>query len=373
MVIGIDGRAANEASRSGVGRYCYELLQRLAPYSGDIGFRIYLDRTPQPFFPIQDGSVEIRVLPRKRGWLQRVLGHELRSDPPDVFFAPVMQVPFFVPPPVVVAIHDLACFDYGRQFTWSTRYRTRILARYAVRRAQHVLAISDCTKHDLIRRFPMPSERVTVTPLGVADEFRKTPSRELIQEVRDRLALPDRYILYVGRLQPRKNIVRLIDAFAALRRDAPDIGVNLVIAGGRGWMYDEIYERARRSPVANSIQFLGYVGEMDLPALVAGAEAFVLVSLWEGFGIPVVEAMASGTAVITSNTSSLPEVVGDAGITVDPYDENAIADALRTVLENDELRSRLEAKGRERSKQFTWERCAKMTFDALAAVADTRH
>ena len=369
MIVGVDARVANETARAGVGHYCHELLKALALLREDVALRVYLDRFPESHFPVSEAEAELLVLGHKRGWNQRVLGRKLRRNPPDVFFAPTAQIPLFIPCPVVATIHDLAFFEFGEQFTWSTRHRSQIQTRYAVRRAQHLLAVSETTKADLIKRFHLPPEFITVTPHGVSGDFRPMHGQDAVARVRKVYNLPERYILYVGRIQPRKNIQRLIDAFATLREHMPGLPHRLVIAGDRGWMDDPIFEHARKSPAAECIQFIGYVERPDLAPLIAQADVLTLVSLWEGFGMPVVEAMASGTAVVVSNCSSLPEVVGDAGITVDPYDVDAIASAIQAILENEDLRHGLERKALERAAQFTWQRSARLTLEALRSVA----
>ncbi len=365
LIVGVDARVANETVRAGVGNYCYEVLKALAPLCGDLILRLYLDRFPLPHFPVSNVGAEIRVLERRRGWSQRVLGRELRRNPPDIFFAPTTQIPLLIPCPVVATMHDLAFFEFGEYFTRSTRFRSRMQARYAARRASHFFAISNATKQDMIRRFGLSPEAVTVTHMGVSERFRPCDDPRRLEQLRATHDLPQRYILYVGRLQPRKNIERLIDAFAKVRTRRPNLPHHLVIAGDRGWMYERVYARAEASSAAPFITFPGFVPETDLPTLMSGADALALVSLWEGFGMPVAEAMACGTAVLTSNCSSLPEVIGDAGLTVDPWDVTAIADALELMLTDDALRHKLEIKGLERATQFTWVDAAQKTHDAL--------
>jgi len=368
----VDARAANDRVRAGVGNYCNELLRAMAPLAADDVLRLYLDAPPGGHFPGSGGTTEVAVLPKGRGWNQRILGRELRRNPPDVFFAPVLQVPLFIPCPVVGTVHDLAAFGFGGQFTWAMRHRSRLQTRYAVRRAQHLLAVSDATKADLIGRFHLSPDCITVTPHGVSEIFRPAGGREDAERLRGSYDLPDRYILYVGRIQPRKNLHRLIDAFAKIRHEAPDLPHRLILAGDRGWMDAPILEHARTSPATDFIQFIGHVDQCDLAPLMAHADMLALVSLWEGFGMPVLEAMACGTAVVVSNCSSLPEVVGDAGLTVDPYDVDAIASAIRSILDNDDLRDRLERRGLERAPEFTWERSARLTLEALRSVASAQ-
>ena len=371
-ILGVDARAANVATRAGVGTYCHELLRAMAPMCHTCTLRLYLDRPPLADFPLGGEQAEIRILPSTWAWTQRALRQELRRDPPDVFFAPSTQVPLGVKCPIAVTVHDLAFFDFGRHFTWETRTRSRLQARHAVRRADHILAVSESTRGELNRLLKVSPDKVTVTQHGVSAAYFATPNESVMDSLRARYALPEKYILYVGRLQPRKNIERLIDAFALLRAAHQELSQHLVIVGDKGWMYDEIFQRAQSSPFSEQIQFLGFVAEEHLPELMRGADVFALVSLWEGFGIPVIEAMACGTAVVTSNCSSLPEVVGDAAVTVDPYSVEDIAEGLTQVLTQEGLREDLETRGRERARGFTWQETAERTLEVLLRLANRR-
>jgi glycosyltransferase involved in cell wall biosynthesis len=286
-----------------------------------------------------------------------------------VFLAPGLHFPVMCSCPRVVTILDLAYYEFAEHFTWRFRMRARLLTRLAVGRADHFLAISEATKVDLVRRFRIDPARVTVTHLGCSREFRPRRESQAVRRVREEYKLPDRYILYVGRLQPRKNLVRLIEAFAALRGRRPELPHHLVIAGDQGWLYSSIYQAAKESPARDAIRFLGFVDGDNLPVLMSEADVVALVSLWEGFGLPVIEAMGCGTAVVTSNCSSLPEVAGDAALLVDPYDTEAISGALERVLLDDELRRDLEDRGLGQAARFTWENTARKTMDALVKTA----
>jgi glycosyltransferase involved in cell wall biosynthesis len=305
------------------------------------------------------------VLPPARGWTLRRLSAELRRDPPDVFFTMGIQVPLRCPCPTVVTVLDLAYLTFPSYFTWKWRRLGPWRARFAVRTADHLWAISEATKRDLTHLLGVPERRITVAHLGCGPEFHPCDDAETIRRVRQAHGLPERYVLYVGLLQPRKNIERLIAAFERIRAHHPALPHKLVIAGRKGWLYDDIFAAVERSPARDAIQFLGYVPKEDLPVVISEADVLVLVSLSEGFGLPVIEAMACGTAVITSNCSSLPEVAGDAALTVDPYSVEAIADALEQVAFDDALRADLEAKGMVRAREFTWDKTAHAVLGML--------
>ncbi len=366
-VLGIDGRLANTARRAGVGNFCFGVLQALPPHVQDIRLRIYLDTPPAADFPLPPEAAEFRILPRKPFWTQRVLGPELRRRPPSVFLSPVLQLPFRAGCPAIATIHDLAFLHHGEHFTWKRWALARLEIHHAVRSAHRLLAVSEATKNDLIAHFHLPPEKIVVTQEGVSPRFQR-PEENVLRAMRERHSLTTPYIAYVGRLQPRKNIVRLIEAFARLIQQHPEFPHHLVLAGDKGWMYGPIYEAAQASPVKDRIRFLGYVSDEDLPALIGGADALALVSLWEGFGLPVLEAMACGTAVITSDCSSLPEVAGDAAVLVDPYDVADIARALELVVRDDKYRAVLQQRGLAQAARFTWEATARRIMDAVRAI-----
>jgi glycosyltransferase involved in cell wall biosynthesis len=265
--------------------------------------------------------------------------------------------------------HDFAFLDFGEHFTWRQRVLSRMQTWHTIRLASHVVAVSEATKAHLTRRFRMDPSRVSVSLEGCSPQFREVEDAEALEALRDRLELPERYVLYVGRIQPRKNLVRLMEAFARVCREHPELPHHLVMAGGKGWLYDGIYTAAEKSPVCDRIRFLGYVEEADLPLLMNGADVFALVSLWEGFGLPVIEAMACGTPVVTSNCSSLPEVAGDAALLVNPKDVNGIAAALTRLLTDGALRASCVEKGRAQAARFTWEHTAEAIVEAARKAA----
>jgi glycosyltransferase involved in cell wall biosynthesis len=226
----------------------------------------------------------------------------------------------------------------------------------SVKRATHVLADSQATKEDLIELFGTPVEKITVLYSGVDARFAPVRDGAAIDRVCAKYHLPRPYILSVGTLQPRKNYGRMIQAYAQLAHIVPH---HLVIAGGQGWMLDSITEPVKALGLESRVHFPGFVDDADLPAVYSAADLFAYVSLYEGFGLPLLEAMACGTPVIGSNASSLPEVIGDAGLQVDPHDVDAIARAMTTMLESTDLRDRAIAAGLERARLFTWDKAAR--------------
>jgi len=244
-----------------------------------------------------------------------------------------------------------------------------------------VLADSEATRNDLLSHLRIPEERVVVVYPGRDEALEPIRERRILEAVHDRYDLSEPYFLYVGTLHPRKNLVRLVGAFAELTerlRGLPasaGVGVAgagaapmLVLAGAKGWLYSEIFDRVRRLGLKDRVRFTGYVPDADLPALMSGALTFVFPSLYEGFGFPVLEAMACGTPVICSNVSSLPEVAGDATLQVDPLDTEGWVAAMHRMLADEGLRATLVERGLKRVRKFSWQRCASQVLEVLEQV-----
>ncbi|MFQ5811568.1 MAG: glycosyltransferase family 4 protein, partial [Anaerolineae bacterium] len=236
----------------------------------------------------------------------------------------------------------------------------------------HLIADSSATKRDLIERYGIEPDKITVVYPGY-DTLASRPVRDekAIEAVKARYDVVGDYILFVGTLQPRKNLTRLIEAFSNLQY--PISNIQLVIAGKRGWLYEKIFRRVEELNLEGTVLFPGYIAAEDLPALLYGARLFVFPSLYEGFGLPVLEALACGTPVVCSNASSLPEVAGDAALLVDPLDVEGLAAAMERVLGDEELRAELIERGFEQARKFSWERCARETLDVLESICHELH
>ncbi len=365
MMLGIDARLANAGQPAGAGHYCREVIRALTLLEHGLTLRLYLDEEPSDSFPTD--SVEYRILPRRPFWTHRALSRELRHDPPDVFFSPVTQVPWRCPCPALVSVLDLAVRSHPVYFPWRKRLTMRLQTEHAIRRGDHFIAISESTARALRHYYPMTSGRITVAHLGVSEVFfnagKTAKSGASLPP-----DIPDHYVLYVGQIQPRKNLIRLVEAFSHVCTAHPELPQHLVLAGTDGWQHEAIHQAILASPVADRIQHLGYVSDADMPALIAHADVLALVSLWEGFGLPVVEAMAAGTAVLVSDCSSLPEIAGDAGVLADPYDTRSIADGLTRLFTDQKLRQNCERAGRDRAPQFQWEKTAEAIVTAAKGL-----
>jgi glycosyltransferase involved in cell wall biosynthesis len=370
-ILAVDGRAANEEQRAGIGNYCAGLLRELPRAAADAGWRlrVYLDAEPRTEFPVNGDEAEFRILPAGRLWTHRRLGAALRRERPDAFYAPGVQVPLLALCPCVATIYDLAVMRYPQEFTLKRRCLAQLELRHARRACAAFVAISGTTRDDFTDLLGAPPDSVTLAPPGCAPRFQPCADKATKGRLRRRMELKRPYLLYVGRIQPRKNLVRLMEAFDRVCARHPDWPHELVIAGARGWMDGPILDAATRLACADRVRLTGFVPDDDLPVLMAGAELFALVSLWEGFGMPLIEAMACGTPTITSNSSALDEVAGDAALRVDPEDTEAIACAVERLLADPALRAALAEKGLEQARQFTWAETARGVIRAANNAA----
>jgi len=283
--------------------------------------------------------------------------------------AALLHVNYVAPPvgacPHVVTVHDISYDIYPGFFSPRDRWMLKTLVPLTMRRAAAIITVSQHAKAEIMARYGLPADKISVTYEAAGEQFQPVADPAARLAVRQRLGLPAHapYFLALGNLQPRKNIGRLIEAFA-LARQAPELAATrLVIAGKALWRESEIYAAVQQAGLMDVVHFPGYVEDADLPALYSDALAFVYPSLYEGFGLPPLEAMACGAPVICSNAASLPEVVGDAALTMNPTDVGALANALRQVAAAPALRAQLSQQGKARAAQFTWRRCAQETLE----------
>ncbi len=308
-------------------------------------------------------------------WLHRIW-HRARLPIPiqialgrvDLFHEPDFVLPPTLPrTPTIVTVHDLSFIrDPDSAFPPLRRYLNRVVPR-SVARATRILADSLATKNDLGELLGTPPEKITVMYGGVDAHFQPVREPQRITVLRNKYRLgAEPFILGLGTIQPRKNYQRLIRAFSNIKYQVPNI--KLIIAGGKGWLYDDIFAEVRRLGLEGQVVFPGFVDDEDLPALYSAAELLAYPSLYEGFGLPVLEAMACGTPVVTSNVSSLPEVSGDAALLVEPSDVNAMAEAMCRLLQDANLRQQLVAQGFEQARQFTWDKAARQLLEMYETV-----
>jgi glycosyltransferase involved in cell wall biosynthesis len=354
--------------RTGTEHYSFELIAALGRIDAHNRYTLYVNQRPSSL-PSLNQRMELRSIPFPRLWTHVRLSAEVVRRRPEVLFIPAHVVPLgaAVVPRLrtVVTIHDLGYLHFPQAHTRAQQLHLRLSTAWSTRVADRVIAISRATRDDLVRLARVPPAKIHVVHHGLAQRFTPGDShRQVTTLAQYRIRTP--YFLYVGTIQPRKNLVRLIEAFAQTVQQGGGLtGVSLVIAGKRGWRSAPIERRAAELGLADRVQFVGYVADEDLSDLMSGALAFVFPSLYEGFGMPVLEAMACGTPVLTSRTSSLPEVAGDAALLVDPSRIDEIASGLRRLASDSSLRSDLREHGLRRAAQFTWERCASETLAVL--------
>lgn len=363
--IAIDYTPAYEQG-GGIGRYVRELVAALARLDHDTDYRLFVagatrDKLPPP--PAPNFLWKPSSIPPI--WFAR-LWHRARVPiPVEAITGKVTlyhATDFVLPPTLpqtrtLLTVHDLSFVRVPDAASPNLKAYLDAVVPHSVRRADHILADSAATKNDLIELYDTPPEKITVLLSGVDARFKRVEDEAQRQVVREKYQLSARpFILSVGTVQPRKNYGRLIQALARLRVQGHDL--DLVIVGGRGWLEDPIYETIRTTGMQDHVHFTGFADDTDLPALYSEAVCVAVPSLYEGFGIPVLEGMACGTPVITSDVSSLPEVAGDAALTVTPTDLDALTGALERVLTDTSLQAELIQRGLERVQQFTWERSA---------------
>lgn len=271
-------------------------------------------------------------------------------------------VPPFVHGKKVVTIHDMVYKAFPETMNSKTRILLNLAMNKSMKRADVVVTDSEFSRSEIIKYFPQYRDKVEVVPCGVdCDMFKPVQDRSIIEKVKANHNIKGKYFLYLGTLEPRKNLTRLVKAYEILSRRKEDCPL-LVLAGGKGWLYDEIFEEVNKSGLGDKVIFTQYIPGEEICPLMNGAEAFVFPSLYEGFGMPPLEAMACGTPVIVSGSASLPEVVGDCGLIVDAYSEESIADAMGKIADNEELRKQLSEKGIIRAREFSWKKSAEKLY-----------
>jgi len=296
------------------------------------------------------------------------LAAELRKRPVDVLHVQFTAPPFS-PCPVVVSVHDLSFEHLPQTFNRRSRTQLRLTVRHSVKRAARILTLSEHTRRDMIETYGTSPERITAIPLAAPSYFGRVREERELQRVRHIYGIEGDYILCVSSIQPRKNLPRLVRAYESLRnKRGPGKLPKLVLVGKCAWLYDETLRSIEEGRMKDSIILTGYVPQSDLPALYSGSICFVYPSYFEGFGLPPLEAMKCGTPVIAGNRTSLPEVVGDAGILVDPFDVNAIAGAIERLVDDPDLRQELSVKGVARSRLFDWNETARRTLNIYEQV-----
>jgi glycosyltransferase involved in cell wall biosynthesis len=364
LSIAIDASRTTIARRTGTENYALQLIRALLALDTPHHYTLYFRDPPPPGLFPDYPRVTRRIIPWARAWTHTRFAWALWRDRPDVTFVPAHTLPIWFPGPAVVTVHDLGYVYFPeahppfarRYLDWSTRH--------SVRRAAHIIADSLATAKDLAAHYGVKQNKITVIYPGVDETLGAVASPDTLAAVRQKYGLPEGYLLFIGTLQPRKNIARIVQAYAQWRhRSSTMQEVALVLAGQQGWLYDPSWISG-----VEGVILPGYVDDDDVAALYSGALALIFPTLHEGFGFPVLEAMRCGTPVITSTTSSLPEVAGDAALLVNARDTGEIAAAIGRIVSDEALRAGLITKGQQQTETFTWMRAAKQTLHVLQST-----
>lgn len=369
MRIGVDARVI--LKYPGLGRYCLNILRGLADIDKKNSYTVF---SLSPISLGHDDRVAVRVVsyPVLSFKTFYAFSRTVNEYGFDLFFAPFQIAPLALNCPMVTVIHDMMDLLYADAFSHHplpVRLGLKAFFRYAiprtVSRSRTLIAVSESTRKQVLDYFPVRPDKVVTVLEGVEASFTAGCSPEVLMSVRKKYNLPGRFILYLGSIKPYKNLAGVIEAFALLRGKHGIKDVDLIIAGLKHYGADDIQKKVIKHGLQSSVRRIGFVEEADLPAVYRLADVFFFPSLWEGFGLPALEAMACGTPVITSNTSSMPEVVGEAGMQVDPRDHQGMADGLMRVLADETLRKSMSVQGLERAKRFSWNKAAEETLSVL--------
>lgn len=352
MKIWIDGYEANVLQRLGSSQVAFELIKNFEKLDHENEYTVLLPDRPLKDFPNERKGFQYKILKPKRLWTRIALPWAIfkAKEKPDIFFSPTHYIPRFSSVKKVVTIFDLSFLHFPEMFVRKDLWKLTNWTKFSANNADHIITISNFSKKDIQTQYKINPKKITVAYPGY-DKNIFHPGNKISDY--------GNYIIYIGTVQPRKNLIRLMEAVARITN------LNLLIVGktggkGReGWMFEETLVTPKRLGIEDRVKFLGYVPTEELGDLIRGAEALIQPSLYEGFGIPIVEAMACGTPVIVSNVSSLPEVVGRAGLTFDPYSIDQIEQAIRTILKDKKLRNKCIKLGLSQAKKFSWDKMAK--------------
>jgi len=356
MLIGIDGNEANVKRRVGIGEYSYELLRQFAELRiKNLEFQIYLKSEPLSDMPDENENWIYRIIKPGKLWTQWRLPLDLylHKPRPDVFFTPSHYAPRFSPVPTVISVMDLSYLYFPELFNVEDLHQLQSWTAYSVKNAKKILTISNSSKNDIIKEYNVASSKVIVTHLGIKEFNSLSPNIYTMKNLRTKHDLSEKFILFVGTLHAQKE-------------SSEDL--QLVIVGKKGWLFEEILDTPKRLGIEDKVRFLDNINDDELNTLYHNAFCFVLPSLYEGFGLPILEAMQAGCPVITSNVSSLPEAAGDACLYVDPENVDDIKEKILKVLGDKKLRQVLIEKGKKQVKKFSWEKTARETLNALEEI-----
>jgi glycosyltransferase involved in cell wall biosynthesis len=360
MLIAIDGNEANVKQRVGVSMYTYELLKYFSTWANkETRFTVILRNIPQSDMPRENEYFKYHVVPGVVLWRDLFLPIHLMltKEKPDVFFSPAHYAPRFTTVPLVVTIHDVSYLYYPNEFLKKDLYKLKNWTQQAMIQAKKIIAVSEFTKKDIVKNYAINPEKI----IAIHNGFNTYQQSEKTKQENK-----DPYILYVGTLQPRKNIETLIHGFNEIIKEKNNL--KLVLVGKKGWMYESLFALVKKLDLEDKIDLKGYVTNEELEKLYNNATLFIMPSLYEGFGIPILEAMSHGVPVLAATGSSLVEIGGDACAYFNPHDTMELKRKILEMIHKPELTENLGRKGLERIKKFSWEKCARETLGVLQSI-----
>ena len=375
MRIAVNTRMLLPGQLEGVGVYTDEIISRMTQRHPDDGFYLYFDRQPPDHFTYGPNVTRTAVFPQARHpflfymWFQQTLRRQVEKLYPDIFFSPDGFMPLGMKVPSVITIHDPAVLRYpGHIGLLARKYYQHYVPRFA-REARHIITVSEFSKREIMELLDIPPDKISVIYNGVSSRFRPVTGNEKA-ESQQMFANGKPYALYLGAIHPRKNIARLIRGFDLFKNANPDSELQLVVAGKLSWRFDDVIDAHENSRYKADIHMAGFVEGNKVPRLVAGATCSTYVSYYEGFGLPVLESMASGVPVITSESSAMAEISGNAALLVDPFDPDSIANGFEVLTCDPGRYQQLVESGLQHVKLFGWEQAAEATYRVLERCAE---
>jgi len=356
-------------NRVGSGEFCFQLLSSLAKLDKKNNYSIFSPIKPSLDMPKETEKWKYVVFQVKKLWTLWGLTKRflIGKDGIDVFFSPTHYLPLYSSCPSVISILDVSYIYFPELFKKRDLYQLKLWGGYSIGKAKKIITISESSKNDIMKTYKVKEDKISVIYPGIKQL--PAESKELaMSDLNNKFGIDGEYILFVGTLQPRKNVTKLIEAFAKIKKR----DLKLVVVGKKGWLYEDILSAPQKFGVEDRVKFLDFVSDEDLPSLYKNALCFVLPSLYEGFGLPVLEAMQYGCPVLTSNVSSLPEAGGDAAVYFDPEDANDIAQKIDEVVSDSSLRQEMVKKGYNQIKKFSWEKAAKETLRVLEELGNQK-
>jgi len=350
-------------NRVGSGEFCFQLLSALPGIDKTNEYSIFLPLKPALDMPKESSKWQYVVFHSRKLWTLLGLSGKLKKYKPDVFFSPTHYLPLSVACPSVIAILDVSYLYYPGLFKKKDLYQLKFWGGFSIKKAKKIITISNSSKNDIIKMYKVNPDKIAVVYPGIKKDLGIKNKDLKMTDLNEKYGISSPYILFVGTLQPRKNIARLVEAFSKLKS-----GVNLVVIGKKGWQFEDILTSPKKYGVEKRVKFLDSVSDEELPSFYKNALCFVLPSLYEGFGLPILEAMQYGCPVLTSNVSSLPEAGGDAAMYFNPEDTADIAEKIDKVISDSKLRDEMVKKGYNQVKKFSWEKTAKETLKVLEEV-----